>query len=1527
VGGNGSRAGMGGGRVEGCDAGTVFLLFFPCPTRNTAQARKRPDRLPCTIPCTCCRCCVLTFLVVLARCSVCSAPVRRLSPQQQQAKPLLPRMSRPGGGIELHAPSFPSSARSGSPLPTAAASSVNTSSRPRSSSAAVVATRHGASPPHPADAGTVHLHLPPSEHRNASSRPGSGSSANARPSVAIMHGVASQQPPVRGSPLPVYLPGQEGPVAVGVPSPTPSPPRFHASPTGAVSPVMFIPSASGAAAYVAPPVVVSPVASTQLHYMPGTTSGHAVVLVSPPSPMVAPVVSPSAVISSRSGVTLASRAAASNGGMLHSPPPISPSGVFSPGASVVSPVPHHAHARSASEALAPPPRSSRSPPPDGTMSSRASSRAASRAGSHANSRAGSRAASPQPSPRPDGGHLVRVQPSSSRDNGIQSVGDVGISLSKSVPAGSPTPPPAETISDGLKQSIRSGPLLSRLSSMDKTEAAQAAAREAARPQISKAERHRNLTCPRKRDPSRGSYALFSIWKFTDREFLQYGLGVMLYFKLVRRLAWLFLVMGLLNMPALVFNAHGPDGGDLLYVAVNSNAAAASSGSGGAAVSADSNSTDGSAAALSASSDASFGLALTSLANQGLSLNATIFGYSKETVGVITSSCDTFSCVVFLLALFYLVRDHRRHSAQYNSSVMTVRRFTVLVTELPAPAPGAPPLGRLQLAEWFSQFGEVVDVSMVYDDMDIVQLYKERGEMRREMINAHAQGDEEKFKKVQTQLKWHDQNLTFKQQNHRRHVRAAFITYQQQDSVARTLAAFPNSWWRRCLLRHPVLFQGKRIHVRRAAEPSNTLFPNLGLPRRDQACRRLWTGVVSLALMSVSFAAVFVSQYYQTSLPTTVSCVEAGIVTREQVVDDESLYCFCGALDTTKLLTEYSSFCSDYIWASSVAKGLIFLTAASTVLVNALLQMFMDRLARLERHGSVTSQQRGITARLFWGLWFNTGVIILLVNADVEPYFKKNLLPGRYADFDVGWFNEVGVSILITMFLNSQNPHLRSLLAIPYDACRRKHCADRAKTQLDLNILYQGRRFELAERYSILLVTVYVCMMFSAGLPLLWLVAAFTFFTTYWYDRITFLRSYRIPPRYDESLDLYAASVLPFAVVPHLLLGIWFFSSPMTHSMGLGSFVPYIGINDSAVGPVRNGVFNIRERLLQWNTFPATVLLCVLFALWLARKVLLLVFFCRASDSEQRAQALSQEEKRSRTRAVTYTEASQKVGMESYRLSKQHDFRLAYLVTESKKQLPVELDLEQLKLWEAEQIKRKNEPPRPAEDEDGSDDSSDGSGSEDESSDSSDAEDLEQLHSGNQSNAGTGRGVSVVASKYTADAPKLAKAPAPKPPKPKPAGAAGAARAKPPKPKPKAPTVTTAWGAPASQTQDMPNSASSEPRPSMVIAALQAAGQSPSAAASGGGGGDVRPGLTRKASLPTTDMHALPVAEINPAGVNDALLLSLAAGSVSNPAVAAEQLGFALLPIACPACNNNFQIVDCGQACSYTCPFCGAVTVL
>ena len=133
-------------------------------------------------------------------------------------------------------------------------------------------------------------------------------------------------------------------------------------------------------------------------------------------------------------------------------------------------------------------------------------------------------------------------------------------------------------------------------------------------------------------------------------------------------------------------------------------------------------------------------------------------------------------------------------------------------------------------------------------------------------------------------------------------------------------------------------------------------------------------------------------------------------------------------------------------------------------------------------------------------------------------------------------------------------------------------------QAALNLAYTPPPFEIATRVPFTLNTMFVVMMYSPGIPILFLVAAISLTTSYWVDKyaraflwgVEFLRApcfwhlacdsltriglspvppawtccrpvlrmYSRPPRIDHRVPEVASELMPLALVVHLLASIW-----------------------------------------------------------------------------------------------------------------------------------------------------------------------------------------------------------------------------------------------------------------------------------------------------------------------------------------------------------------------------------------------------
>lgn len=124
-------------------------------------------------------------------------------------------------------------------------------------------------------------------------------------------------------------------------------------------------------------------------------------------------------------------------------------------------------------------------------------------------------------------------------------------------------------------------------------------------------------------------------------------------------------------------------------------------------------------------------------------------------------------------------------------------------------------------------------------------------------------------------------------------------------------------------------------------------------------------------------------------------------------------------------------------------------------------------------------------------------------------------------------------------------------------------------------------------------------MYSSGMPLLYILAAASFFVTYWVDKILckqyrcngiVLRFYKKPPPYGAELSGQTRSLIKFSILFHFIIGFFMFSnSTILTTWSLTkkySFLSDISMN--------NAYFN-SQRLYSIHSiiFLASFILCIL----------------------------------------------------------------------------------------------------------------------------------------------------------------------------------------------------------------------------------------------------------------------------------------------------------------------------------------------
>mmetsp|Transcript_8073 Transcript_8073/g.27031 ORF Transcript_8073/g.27031 Transcript_8073/m.27031 type:complete len:660 (+) Transcript_8073:2010-3989(+) len=243
------------------------------------------------------------------------------------------------------------------------------------------------------------------------------------------------------------------------------------------------------------------------------------------------------------------------------------------------------------------------------------------------------------------------------------------------------------------------------------------------------------------------------------------------------------------------------------------------------------------------------------------------------------------------------------------------------------------------------------------------------------------------------------------------------------------------------------------------------------------------------------------------------------------------------------------FCSEQAVQELTRRGLQVGAIVVVVVFNKLMQISTQYLARFERHHTVAQQETSIANAVFYGQFLNTALVSLVVNAkfnfvkdslpsDVRSWFP--LFSGSYSDFEISWFDVVGTQLLVTIIVNIVLPSVPLATSIINKWLA--PCFSIPILQRDLHQRYLQDEFLLSPRYGMLLNVLFCCYMYSAGIPILYLVGTLFFLAAMYLDRIQLLRYSKNPPQFDETLALNFLSALRYAVLLHLCFGCWIFSA-------------------------------------------------------------------------------------------------------------------------------------------------------------------------------------------------------------------------------------------------------------------------------------------------------------------------------------------------------------------------------------------------
>jgi hypothetical protein len=389
---------------------------------------------------------------------------------------------------------------------------------------------------------------------------------------------------------------------------------------------------------------------------------------------------------------------------------------------------------------------------------------------------------------------------------------------------------------------------------------------------------------------------------------------------------------------------------------------------------------------------------------------------------------------------------------------------------------------------------------------------------------------------------------------------------------------------------------------------------------NQLQRKMITTVVVNIMLIGSFAAIAFSKGAQVGL--TKSGV-ANCDTCPQMQKDVTwinywkqrsdfvvcLRCYCaeGRINENEF-GKTDNFCDDNKITELQITLLGVIAVAGVIIINNILKRALVFFTIFERNHTITDEEQGLAMKMFLAQFMNTSIIILIINADFssvayiqEHASLKTAFIGEYSDFTERWYRDVGLAMTSTLLTNSIAPHATVLAKWPTELVKQRLLAGGCVTQKALNTLFTGPEYLLSERYGAMFNMIFSIFLYSPGLPFMWLFACVYMAAGFWSDKIILLRVNKRPTAYDEKLATMTNSLMLYAVMMHLTVGIWMYGYLPGRTMNL-ELVSRLGFSEY-----------FRRRLLKLQSFPILLLLCAfILGQILAKTVPLLSHSCIAT---------------------------------------------------------------------------------------------------------------------------------------------------------------------------------------------------------------------------------------------------------------------------------------------------------------------------
>lgn len=528
------------------------------------------------------------------------------------------------------------------------------------------------------------------------------------------------------------------------------------------------------------------------------------------------------------------------------------------------------------------------------------------------------------------------------------------------------------------------------------------------------------------------------------------------------------------------------------------------------------------------------------------MESSLANYGKSATPPLLQPWLHVLCLWGLLVLHqYLAQQHKRFCVQMDKNVITPSDYTCLLSGLPESARNEKELS--SFVEGLMPNMKVSRVNFAYDIREyekikqvqgalrckynkLKHIYETTGSLPKQKRLFLLSGPPQGLETPKMLLDQADSELKQLYSTHEQHFAGiAFVSFEQDESNCSSVAKlFTLQYSKRqlslkerlkkiflgCFLRDmgkgTLTFQGFNIGVKRAPEPNDIMWGNLGViaiqvTKTERKIRRIKTYAATLVVLLVCAGVIYLS-----------------------------------ALSKSAIKDKKRNNANPSNGENLLFGVLIFLPSVLVVVINMVLSVTIRRFSLSELHKTVTNYDSAVFFKLTISMFINTAIIPILVHYD-NWYEPAGLTQEIY--------NILIANAIIPPVLVIFGP--KRMLKIVRKCLETRKNSRSLLSQEEANVLFEGPQIDMAQRSAVLMKTYLLTLFYAPVLPIAYPIGLIALILQYWAEKYMLLRVHSRPEPLSHELDETMLSFISLGTVLYAITNLVFFYDIMEEAIAPG----------------------------------------------------------------------------------------------------------------------------------------------------------------------------------------------------------------------------------------------------------------------------------------------------------------------------------------------------------------------------------------